>query len=62
MTVQLVDNAMVGHVGTAELAAASFANSIYIVIMLFGLGVFLGVTPLVSHARGANDDQRWQSL
>ena len=57
MTVQLVDNAMVGHVGTAELAAASFANSIYVVIMLFGLGVFLGVTPLVSHARGANDDQ-----
>ena len=58
MTVQLVDNAMVGHVGTAELAAASFANSIYIVIMLFGLGVFLGVTPLVSHARGANNDRQ----
>ena len=58
MTVQLVDTAMVGHVGTAELAAASFANSIYIVIMLFGLGVFLGVTPLVSHARGANNDQQ----
>jgi multidrug resistance protein, MATE family len=58
MTVLLVDAAMVGHVGTAELAAASFANSIYIVIMLFGLGVFLGVTPLISHARGANDDQQ----
>ncbi len=58
MTVQLVDNAMVGHVGTAELAAASFANSIYIVIMLFGLGVFLGITPLISHARGAGDDRQ----
>ena len=56
MTVQLIDNAMVGHVGTAELAAASFANSIYVVIMLFGLGVFLGITPLISHARGADDD------
>ena len=58
MTVLLVDAAMVGHVGTAELAAASFANSIYVVIMLFGLGVFLGVTPLISHARGANDDRQ----
>jgi MATE family multidrug resistance protein len=58
MTVQLVDNAMVGHVGTAELAASSFANSIYIVIMLFGLGVFLGITPLVSHARGAENDSQ----
>jgi multidrug resistance protein, MATE family len=56
MTVQLIDNAMVGHYGTAELAAASFANNIYIVIMLFGLGIFLGVTPLVGCARGANDD------
>jgi len=58
MTVQLIDNAMVGHVGTAELAAASFANSIYTVIMLFGLGVFLGITPLVSHALGANNDRQ----
>ncbi len=58
MTVQLISIAMVGRVGTAELAAASFANNIYIVIMLFGLGLFLGVTPLVGHARGADDDRQ----
>ncbi len=58
MTVQLVDTAMVGRVGTAELAAASFASSIYIIVMLFGLGVFLGVTPLVGHARGEGDDHQ----
>jgi multidrug resistance protein, MATE family len=58
MTVQLIDNAMVGHFGTAELAAASFANNIYIVIMLLGLGVFMGVTPLVGHARGAKNDSQ----
>ena len=62
MTVQLVDNAMVGRFGTAELAAASFANSIYIVIMLFGLGIFLGLTPLVGHARGANDSRQVASM
>jgi MATE family multidrug resistance protein len=56
MTVQLIDNAMVGRFGTAELAAASFANSIYIVVMLLGFGVFMGVTPLVGHARGAKND------
>ncbi|MDM7995510.1 MAG: MATE family efflux transporter [Acidobacteriota bacterium] len=58
MSVQLIDNAMVGRFGTAELAASSFANSIYVVIMLFGLGVCLGITPLVGRARGANEDRR----
>jgi MATE family multidrug resistance protein len=58
MTVQLIDNAMIGRSGTAELAASSFANNLYIVLMLFGLGIFLGVTPLVGHARGANDDRQ----
>jgi MATE family multidrug resistance protein len=58
MTVQMVDNAMLGRVGTTELAAASFSSSVYIVIMLFGLGIFLGVTPLISNARGSNDYAR----
>lgn len=62
MSVQLIDNAMIGRVGTAELAAASFANNIYVVIMLFGLGIFLGVTPLVGHARGAGSDARTAAI
>jgi multidrug resistance protein, MATE family len=57
MSIQLINSAMVGRYGTAELAASSFANSVYVVIMLFGLGVFLGVTPLVGRARGAGDDR-----
>jgi len=56
MTVQLVDIAMVGRVGSTELAAASFANSIYIMIMVFGLGIFLGITPLIGNAIGAKND------
>ena len=62
MVVQLVDNAMVGRVGTTELAAASFANSIYVVIMVFGLGVFIGVTPLIGHASGAKNKVRVASI
>ena len=38
---------MVGHVGTTELAAASFANSVFMIGMLFGMGITFGLTPLV---------------
>ncbi len=55
VTVSLADNMMVGHVGTPELAASSFANSIFLIGMLFGLGVTLGITPLVGKAFGNND-------
>lgn len=57
MSVQLIDNAMVGRVGTAELAAASFANSIFVIIMVFGLGILLGLTPLISHSLGSGDEK-----
>lgn len=36
VTVNLADNMMVGHVGTTELAAASFAINVFHVGMLFG--------------------------
>lgn len=45
--VHLVDNIMVGHVGTTELAAASFANSLFFIVMVFGMGVSFGLTPKV---------------
>lgn len=50
VTVNLADNMMVGHVGTTELAAASFAINIFHIGMLFGLGVTLGLTPLVGQS------------
>ncbi len=50
VTVNLVDNIMVGHLGTTELAAASFAINIFNVGMLFGLGITLGITPLVGQS------------
>ena len=31
VVVQLADNIMVGHVGTAELAGVSFANAIFLI-------------------------------
>lgn len=55
VTVQLADTMMVGHVGTAELAAAAFANNIFMLGMLFGMGITFGTTPLVGNAFGNND-------
>ncbi len=50
VTVQLADNIMVGRVGTTELAAASFANSVFVIGMLLGTGICMGLTPLVGQA------------
>jgi MATE family multidrug resistance protein len=50
VTVHLVDNMMVGHVGTTELAAASFANNVFMIGMYFGMGLTYGITPLVGKA------------
>lgn len=55
ISVSLVDNMMVGHVGTTELAAAAFANSVFMIGMVFGMGVTMGLTPLVGNAFGKND-------
>ena len=50
VTVNLTDIMMVGHVGTTELAAASFAVNVFHVGMLLGLGITLGITPLVGQS------------
>jgi MATE family multidrug resistance protein len=49
---QLIDNAMVGHVGTAELAASSFANSIFLLVIVLGTGISIGITPILGQAFG----------
>lgn len=51
-TVMLADNIMVGHVGPMELAAVSFAGSVYMIGMVFGMGFTLGLTPLIGIAYG----------
>lgn len=55
VTVNLVDSIMVGHIGTTQLAAASFAINVFHVGMLFGLGITLGITPLVGQSLNAKD-------
>ncbi|MEO9853352.1 MAG: MATE family efflux transporter [Reichenbachiella sp.] len=53
--VAVADSMMVGRLGTVPLASVSLANSVFSIIMLFGIGVSYGMTPLVAAADGAND-------
>lgn len=53
IAMQVVDNIMIGGLGAVPLAAASIANSIFILIMIIGLGVSYAVTPLVAITIGA---------
>ena len=53
--VQLVDNIMVGQLGTAELAAVSLGNSFFFVAMSLGIGFSTAITPLVAEADGMKD-------
>lgn len=62
MTVQLVDTVMVGRLSSHGLAAISFANSISWPVLLLGMGVAMGLTPLVGRAYSRNDFQRTTSL
>lgn len=62
ITVHLADNIMVGHIGTAELAGVSFANSIFILGIVFGIGFTQGLTPHVGQSFGKGDFSRVGSL
>ena len=52
MTVQLADNMMVGRLGKESLAGASFANSIFIVFLVMGIGMSYAITPQTAQADG----------
>ena len=55
VSVSLVDNAMVGRVGTVELAAAAFANNVFMIGMIFGMGITFGLTPLTGQTYGKGE-------
>ena len=50
IAVQLIDNAMVGRLGAVPLAAVSFGNAIFSIFMMWGIGLSMGLTPLVGEA------------
>lgn len=56
--VNVVDSVVVGHTGTVPLAAVSLGVSVVTVLMVFGLGLSMGITPLVAAADGQHDVPR----
>ena len=52
--VGVADSVMVGRLGVIPLAAATFAGTIYHILMLFGIGVSYAITPRVALDLGVN--------
>ncbi|WP_143960348.1 MATE family efflux transporter [Litoribacter populi] len=60
--VGVADSMMVGRLGAEPLAAASLANSIFFVVLMFGIGVSMAITPLVAAADGKGSRKRIAKL
>jgi MATE family multidrug resistance protein len=62
----LIDTAVVGRLGAGPLGAVGLANGLFFGLAVVGIGVMLGLDPLLSQAIGARDERRarellWQS-
>lgn len=55
MLVHTADNIMVGRIGKEPLAGASFANSIFVIFLIFGIGLSYAITPQTAQADGKRD-------
>lgn len=58
----LVDNAVVGRLGTTELGAVGLANALFFSFSIIGVGVVMGLDPLIAQALGAGDALRARRL
>lgn len=58
ISVNVVDNVMVGQLGSAALAAVSFSVAIFVVFFVVGMGISFALPPLVSKAAGAGKSNR----
>ena len=56
MLMGITDSVMIGRVGTVPLAASAFANSVFGVVFMLGIGLLIPVAVLVSRAHGGGDD------
>lgn len=54
--VHMADGMIVGHfAGTVQLAAVSLVNSLFMLILVLGLGISYGLTPLIAQANGSKN-------
>lgn len=62
MLTALADTVMIGQLGAGPLAAASFAANVFAVMLVAGIGLTLGVTPLASAALAKGEYDRLNGL
>lgn len=63
----LVDVAVLGRLGPRELAASGAGNAVFFAVSVVGIGIVLGIDPLIAQAVGAVDHARakrvlWQGV
>lgn len=59
--IMIVDNIMVGKLGSTELAAVSLANSMIFVALSLGIGFSTAITPIVGEADAEKDSEKIRS-
>ena len=57
LLMSVIDNIMVGKVGTEALAAAAIANVLFTLVMVIGFGITMAMTPLTAIAVGRGQDR-----
>lgn len=61
--VQTADTMIVGHfAGTIPLAAASLSHSVFMIILVIGLGIAYGLTPLIAQENGKSNKEECANL
>ncbi|SFH26231.1 MATE family efflux transporter [Pedobacter insulae] len=56
MATHIADSVIVGQfAGTTQLAAVSLVNSLFMLVLVIGLGISYGLTPLIAQASGRKD-------
>ena len=58
----MVDTIFLGKIGPTEQAACILSNNLYVLLLVFGIGVSYATTPLVTDAHHNNDVQKKASL
>ncbi len=60
--VGLSDSIIMGRKGTISLAAVSLANAVFTLILIIGIGISYGLTPLIAQSSGRSDTQKCSDL
>ena len=58
LVLNFADTFMIGHHSTMELAAASFVNNIFVLVILFALGFNFALTPIIGPFIGREEHGR----